>query len=85
MGKEKILIKCPWCGGQKIIDDLALSDTIKLSKIIKLSDINKRIDKLIDKPEDAILFDFTCLECGRGFTSQDIKKDDSSGKDSPED
>ncbi len=73
MGKEEILITCPWCGGQKIIDDLALGYTIN------------GIKKPIVEPEDLILFDFICLECGEGFTTQDKMKDISSEKDFPED
>ena len=63
MGKEQILVTCPWCKGQNVIDDESLGD------------ISNGIMRPNDKPEDIMNFGFTCLDCGEHLSTQCMKKD----------
>ena len=63
MGIEELLITCPWCKGQRILDEDPLGD------------ISNGIIWPLEKPEAIIYFNFTCLDCGEDFKTQCTVKD----------
>ena len=63
MGIEELLVTCPWCKGQRILDGDSLGD------------ISNGTIWPLERPEAIIYFGFTCLDCDEYFTTQCTMKD----------